>query len=395
MEPDDRSSGIIIRETLQLNLKNHSLRRTITFTILIIFCCSLPAIAEEKDNAGEKKEDQTGNMQTDISGQWFISYLKGTVDGEKVNLFVIKRGYINFKTKLNDTFSGRMTPDISIDQEGDGAGDLELRLKYAYLKWNLPSFSFIAQPYFELGLVHLPWLNFEENINHYRAQGTMFLPRNGVVSSADFGVTLVGLFGGQVDEDYQKNINKTYPGRYGSFAIGVHNGGGYHAFERNNNKPLQGRLSLRPFPDVLPGFQVSYYGIYGKGNTRDEPDWITNMGFVSIEHRKFVLTGSYYTGVGNAMGSAVDSTGKALDQNGYSFFAEYKIPEYKIGLFGRYDFFTQKKYGNDNERKRHIIGIAYYFHGRSKFILNYDNHKGEDLIGKDTSRFEVAIEVRF
>jgi len=106
--------------------------------------------------------------KTYISGQWFLSYMNGTDHGEKVNFFTVKRGYINIGVIFNETFSGRITPDISIDQEGDGAGDLELRLKYAFLKWNLPEISFLTKSYFELGLVHLPWLHFEENINNYR-----------------------------------------------------------------------------------------------------------------------------------------------------------------------------------------------------------------------------------
>lgn len=363
------------------------------YTVILIF---LFLLVYKEGYSSEKDSTSAFNIgSVKISGQWFLSYMNGKIDGENVNLFTVKRGYINVKARLNDTFSGRITPDISIDREGDGAGDLEMRLKYAFLKWSLPNLSVFTKSYFELGLVHRPWLNFEENINNYRVQGVMFLPRNGVVSSADFGVTLVTLLGGEMDDEYKKKVSKSYPGRYGSVAIGVYNGGGYHALETNTNKPIEGRLSLRPFPESLPGLQISYNGAYGKGNTAAAPDWTVNMGFLSYEHEYFVTTGTYYTGVGNFLGSAVDSLDNALDQHGYSVYAELKMPYSKFSLMGRYDYFVQEEYGQKLDRKRYIVGIAYHFHGASKFLLNYDNNKGRSFFGEETSRVEAVIEVRF
>ena len=355
--------------------------------ILLTFILQFIAVAQPVFEESEAK--------IKVTGQWFLSYMTGKMDGEKVNFFTVKRGYININAKLNDQFAGRITPDISVDQEGDGAGDLELRLKYAYLKWNFPQFSFFSKSYVELGLVHLPWQHYEENINRFRMQGTMFLPRNRIISSADFGITFISLFGGQMDENYQKTVSKNYPGRYGSVAIGIYNGGGYHDFEKNNNKPVQARLSIRPAPDFLPGLQVSYHGVWGKGNTEQEPDWVVNQGFLTIEHKKFVVTATYYDGKGNFSGSEVDSLGKALNQYGYSVFAEYKILSSRFSLIGRYDYFIQEEYHIEKERERYIFGIAYFFFHSSKFLLNYDHNRGEGLLGKNTSRFEVAIEVRF
>ncbi len=50
--------------------------------------------------------------------------------------------------------------------------------------------------------------------------------------------------------------------------MGVYNGSGYHAAENNyQNKPVEYRVSVRPLPDILPGFQATYFGLYGKGNS--------------------------------------------------------------------------------------------------------------------------------
>ncbi|MCB1129196.1 MAG: hypothetical protein KDM81_22040, partial [Verrucomicrobiae bacterium] len=161
-----------------------------------------------------------------IDMQWFLSYQAGESDGASFNQFALKRGYVNIKKKINGTFSGRITTDITTDREGDGEGDVEMRLKYLYLKTQLPSLGVFHKPYLEFGLVHRPWIDFEQAINIYRVQGTMFLERNDVINSGDFGVVLMSLFGGEMDRDYKKTVNGSFPGKYGSMAFGVFNGGG-------------------------------------------------------------------------------------------------------------------------------------------------------------------------
>jgi len=103
-----------------------------------------------------------------ISGQWFMGYQYGDKGGNSVNVFNVKRGYIIIKKQITETISGRITPDISLDQEGDGRGDIELRLKYLYVKLKLPSVKIFTKPYIEFGLAHRPWLDFEEHMYRYR-----------------------------------------------------------------------------------------------------------------------------------------------------------------------------------------------------------------------------------
>ncbi|MFC1477814.1 hypothetical protein ACFL6L_05040, partial [candidate division KSB1 bacterium] len=161
-----------------------------------------------------------------------MSFVQGTEDDSvDVSKFYAHRGYLNFKPKFSPTLSARMTPDITIDN----IGDVKVRLKYLYMNFNLQSRSIFTKPFVEFGLVHRVWLDFEEHVNLYRMQGTMFLERNHLFNSADFGVTFVSLFGGEVDESYQDEVSSKYPGRYGSMAVGIYNGGGYHAKENNTN----------------------------------------------------------------------------------------------------------------------------------------------------------------
>ena len=106
---------------------------------------------------------------------------------------------------------------------------MKVRLKYAYAKFHLPDWGVLTRPEVEVGMAHMPWLDFEEHINLYRMQDTMFMERNGLFNSADLGVTFLALLGGTLPDEYQKKVSKHYPGRWGSVSFGVYNGGGYHA----------------------------------------------------------------------------------------------------------------------------------------------------------------------
>lgn len=61
-------------------------------------------------------------------GQWFLGYRYGEVYREKVNLFTLKRGYITLKNRFSERWSVRFTQDITLDQEGNDKGNVELRL---------------------------------------------------------------------------------------------------------------------------------------------------------------------------------------------------------------------------------------------------------------------------
>jgi hypothetical protein len=317
---------------------------------------------------------------------WYISYQSGT----DYNRFALKRGYINISKQFTSWFSVRVTPDVNqMTDDGNFDGSWTVRLKYMYGQFNLPDFAFFTKPYIEFGLVHMPWLDYEEHVNFYRCQDTMFLERNETFNSADLGVMFVSQFGGLIDEDYQHKVNHYYPGRYGSISLAVMNGSGYHASEKNENKVLEGRFTIRPLPDIIPGLQFSYFGLVGKGNKNTNPDWTVNLPYVSYEHEYVTLTGQYYWGKGNQSGADEN------DKRGYSFFGEIK-PLKIISVFGRYDHFDPNKDTKNDENNRYIIGAAYHFHKQHKnmIVLDYDNVHYKEAAGKkDDKRVQLTLQV--
>jgi polyhydroxyalkanoate synthesis regulator phasin len=369
-------------------------------------------VEQEVDQKIEKKVSETmpedmkdlGSIAKALKGfkfglLWYLSYQNGDIGGEQTSQFVMKRGYLTVKKEFLPWFSSRMTLDVTTvkdDPPDNFAGSLAVRIKYLYGQFNLPDFAFLTKPFIEFGQVHMPWLDFEENLNWYRCQDTMFLERNNTFNSADQGINFVSLFGGLMNEEYQKNVNSAYPGRYGSMAVAVMNGSGYHASENNNNKVLEGRLTLRPLPDIIPGLQLSYFGLVGKGNQETEPPvWNVNLGFASFEHEYVVLTGQYYRGRGNQAGD------DEFKKEGYSFFTELKLYNLfkasldRFSVIGRCDYFDPNRDEKNDTNNRYIAGVAYYLDKphQNMVLLDYDQVDYKEHGKPDDRRVQLTLQV--
>lgn len=348
---------------------------------------------ETQPPAAQEASAGTGLPRVKVGGLWYLSYQNGTSSGEDFSRFVIKRGYINIEAKINSYLSARITPDVVQRVE---PGDVEVRLKYAYAKFaSTRDWGPITKPELEFGIVHMPWLDFEEHVNLYRMQDTMFMERVGLFNSADFGVTAMALLGGTMPEEYQNKVSSHYPGRRGSFAFGIYNGGGYHAAEVNYEKTLEGRVTLRPLPDRLPGLQFSYFGLDGQGNVAEEgPDWRVNAIMASYQHELVVLTGQWMTATGNQRGGAVAPSGEATDTGGWSVFAEAKLTP-SWSLIGRVDWYDPDKALEDNLQRRYIAGVCYHLGGGNDLLLDYDRVEFETSGRSPDDRVQLTVQVKF
>ncbi len=367
---------------------------------------------KKRDDKLDKVLDFLGGLE--IGTLSYIDYSGGEEDdGDTYNRFTITRGYINIKKKLTPWLGFRVTPDVHLDEEGS----FSLRLKYLYGEFKTPDLAFLTDIKSEVGLGHIPWLDFEEHINPYRVQGTMFIERASTFNSADLGVSILGNIGGQIGEEYQQKVSRYYPGRWGSWHIGVYNGAGYHSEEDNNNKVPEWRISIRPLPDILPGLQGHYFGLYGEGNKEaldDYPDYRVDLGMLSYQNEWIILTGQYARTTGNNKGSlVVPDTDCALRAEGYSFFFNTKLPvlDRKLNWFARYDHFDPDRKdwvtsGDDAYDLAHT-GLAWRFFHEWMVILVYERVMydennggigevpvlGEDL--EDDWRVQTALQIEF
>jgi hypothetical protein len=349
---------------------------------------------------------------------WYLHYRYGHGPKDSSNLaagydnynrFDIGRGYLTLKFSPADWFESRIT----LDAHQDESGDMKVLLKYLYGKFTAPIETVvITEPFIEFGLVHMPWLDYEEHINWYRAQGTMLMERNKLFNSADFGVTVGALLGKKLGKQYQDEVSNKYPGSFGSLALGVYNGGGYHAAEANENKPFEARLSIRPLGPIVPNLQLSYFTVVGQGNLAsaddwDPPKWLSHTMMASVEHRYFVLAGQFVTGSGNQKGDFVDWTttvdpttneevvtgiDKVQEYKGASGFMEIKLPCIASSVIGRYDWFD-KKGKDDLNLHRIIAGYAYHFYKFHKnfVMLDLDYVMPDDAISDAEPSYEIKL----
>ncbi len=330
---------------------------------------------------------------TYLSTKWYLGYAVGEAKEKSFNKFFVGRGYVTLKFKPFSWFE----PRITLDAHQDAEGDFEVRLKYLHAKFKVPIETVvITEPYLEFGIAHTPWFDFEEHINNYRMEGTMFLERNKLMNSADLGGTIGALLGRKLPEKYQKEVSKKYPGTWGSFALGVYNGGGYHAAEENENKVFQSRLTLRPVGPWLPNLQLSHFFVYGKGNTEDAPAWMINNFMASFEHKYFILTAQVGLGEGNQKGNMVDPmTGEAMDFFGYAFFGEAKLPWIRSSIIVRVDRFDWNTEGPPSGTLRTIAGYVFHIAKKNFVLLSVDHVNYMDEGHPEDWQAKLTLQVVF
>ena len=339
-------------------------------------------------------------------GLFYLSYQAGSQyegvpnETESYNAFRLKRGYFGADVDVTPFLTARFVTDITVDS----TGDVKPRAKYIYGKFHWKGNDVITAPYMEFGLAHMPWLDFEEAINGFRMQDTMFLERNGVFNSADVGVIFGSNLGGSMSSEYKSEVNSHYAGRYGSWQAGIYNGGGYHASEQNKNKVFEGRLTVRPAPDVVPGLQFTAFGLVGKGNQpatngASPPDWKGFNGMVSYESRFFTGTAQGFVGKGNQSGKAIAPDGSAARQRGFSLFAAAHIPTphfgEKISVLGRVDEFDADTDIYSDIQHRYIAGIAWHMYKGNIWLFDYQrtNHSLDAIPGEN--RMQITLQTAF
>ena len=271
-----------------------------------------------------------------------LSYLQYAAELENrdgQNAFDVTRAYLNVNGQLSPNVRFRFTPDIRRVTDGSLAGSLTVRVKYAFGQFdNLIN----DRSWLRFGLHQTPWLDFEESINRYRVQGTVFSEREGLIpGSADFGGSYF----------------TPLPGGYGEIHGGVFNGEGFTQTDPNKYKSAQARVTIRPLPGrgAANGLRVSAF--YSAGwYDADRP---RRLGILmgSFEHTNLVVTMQTLAATENPSAAAP----RDIDRDGWSLFIEPRQgPAGWAGIF-RVDAFDPDDALGDNSQQRMIAGGAYWF----------------------------------
>lgn len=307
-----------------------------------------------------------------------LSYLQYDAELEHrdgFNNFDVTRAYLNINAQVANNLRFRFTPDIRRINDGSLAGSLVVRVKYAFAQID----NVTPGGWVRLGAHQTPWLDFEESVNRYRVQGTMFSEREGLIpGSSDFGASFF----------------TTLPGSYGEIHGGVFNGEGFGQPEANKYKSAQLRATVRPFPKagVARGLRVS--GFYNAGwYAADRP---RRLGIVmgSFEHPRLVAVVQALQGTERP--SAADT--RDFERSGWSAFVEPRQgPAGFAGVF-RYDAYDADQVVSANEQKRVIVGGAYWFvwpRARVGLVVTNEQVRYDVTTRPDENRLLLQAQIEF
>ncbi|MEP6802389.1 MAG: hypothetical protein ABJC07_10650 [Acidobacteriota bacterium] len=288
------------------------------------------------------------------------------------NSFNLARAYINVTGQISHWVSFRITPDITRQTISSGAtgvtlntnNNLVYRLKYAYGQINFDDFATHGS-WLRIGTQQTPYVDFEEGVYRYRFQGTIFVDREGFLSSSDFGIT----------------THWNIPMNYGDVHVGVYNGETYTGAEANDQKAFQARVTIRPAPGIAIVKGVRLTGFYDGDHYQKDAERRRAVALLTFEN-PFVHAGfSYLDAKDRSSRLKTFSTHAA----GWSIWVTPRTP---IGIEAllRYDELKPNRDNNlldpDGKKKRFIGGLAYWFPvtkaGISAALLaDYENVKYE------------------
>jgi len=288
--------------------------------------------------------------QVTVSGVVYGQYLyqlKDSLGAGDQNQFSIQRAYINVLGK----FSGGLQTRVTGDLQPSGSGNQMLRLKYAFAAWT-PTGSDLT---YKLGLLHTPWLDWEEALWDYRMQGTMALDRNGYATAADFGAGIDGKW-----QDDQVNGQLT-----------VVNGEGYSGGTGDNRKDVMARVSVRLVKtddnSRVGGLRITGYAGVGKptsGGTRNR-----FLGMLSYRSKQFTLAAEYAATKDTVTAPPVpETTGRVI-----SAFGVYHVQSSGVTLIARVDVVDPNTSVSGDRQTRVIGGISYQVTPNLRVLADVDN----------------------
>ena len=316
--------------------------------------------------------------QVTVSGVVYAQYLyqlKDSLGAGDQNQFSVQRAYIN----VIGRFSGGLLTRVTADVAPQGApGNQQLRLKYAFAAWT-PAGSALT---YKFGLLHTPWLDWEEALWDYRMQGTMALDRNGYATAADFGAGIDGKW-----KDDQVN---------GQFT--VVNGEGYSGSgpAGDKRKDVQARVSVRLLNtddnSRVGGLRLTGYA--GLGKYTGGGDRNRFVGMLSYRSKQFTLAGELASTKDtiSPVNTNPDATGRVI-----SGFGVLHFPKSAVAVIARVDVVDPNTSASGDRLTRVIGGLSYQVSPNLRVLADVDNlsYQATPTAAQDGTRSRGLLQMQF
>lgn len=323
---------------------------------------------------------QTPAPTVTVSGVAYTQYLYQLKDtANHVNTFDLTRAYLNVTGRFSGGVATRVTADI-YRQAGDGS--LRYRIKYAYV-----AYTPVRSPLtFKLGVIHTPWLDWEEALWDYRMQGTMALERGdqiaprSYVSSGDIGAGVDGKWGAD-------KVNAQ---------VALVNGENYNGGPGDQRKDVMGRVSVRVLDtddsSRVGGLRLTGYAQIGKptsGGTRNR-----FLGMLSYRTRQLTLAAQYAATKDTVTARPTPET----DGSVISAYGVYRIPNSKVAVLGRVDVLDPNTSTGNNRQTRVIAGASYQLSPNLRLLADLDHvsyEGGAPSPALEAVRSQALFQVQF
>jgi hypothetical protein len=298
-----------------------------------------------------------------VYGQ-YLYQLKDSLGAGNQNQFSIQRAYLNVLGRFNGGISTRLTTDIA----PTGAGNQQIRLKYAFLGWT-PNNGNLT---YKFGLTQTPYVDWEETLWDYRMQGTIAVDRNGYMSSSDFGAGVDGHWNSEA-------VN-------GSFLF--FNGEGYSGGTGDNHKDVGARVSVRVSKtndaSRVGGLRLTGYAGLGKATG-------------GADRNRYIGTASYRTQQFTLAAEFVSTKDAAISGSILSGFGVYKFNKSKVAIIGRVDVLDPDTDTPDNKQTRGIAGVSYQAQSNLRLLADVDllSFEGGATPAQDATRNRALLQMQF
>lgn len=238
-----------------------------------------------------------------------------TVADDAANGFHVTRAYFTVVDKVSDEISAKFV----IDTQSAPKAAPTVFIKNAFIDYKLNDAATV-----EAGLGATPWVGFEEKLWGYRQLGAtaniagkVLADKNGLLSSADSGVSVYGAANGF------------------NYQVGAYNGEGYGATTNGGGLKFAGRLGY----EMDNGLGLAaYYDSETKRSGTVGFDPTRMIGLVYFKQPTFTVAGEYLT-ASDFTGTVAPAGAVYSDANAYSVWAHFLATD-SIRLVGRYDSVT-------------------------------------------------------
>jgi phosphate-selective porin len=322
------------------------------------------ALKQQEAEAKKKSFNVTGTKPLQIAGYGQVRYQINDESG-KIDGFDIRRAYLDIKGKLSSRWSYRIQSDF--------AGTPKIIDIFAEYKLN----DYLN---FTFGQFALPFSL--ENITSNTK--TDFIDRSQVVEAlVSRGKDVIGNHNGRdIGVQTAGTLIKLNEKALVDYKIGLFNGSGINAADKNESKDVVTRIIFHPIEGL--DFGASYYNGHGNWGTPVKNRKRNRLGF----ELSYVLENLSFSS------EFINGQDASVKKQGYYIQAGYYVVPKKLQLVGKVDTFDPNTDIDKNASSWYIAGLNYTISPNIRLQVNY-TFKEEQGTKADNNLAAVQLQASF